>query len=319
MNALKKDLKNELSALCEPIETVFIGGGTPSCINALEYQEVFEIIVPHLQKNAEITTEANPNSATKEWLEKMFAFGVNRVSFGVQSFNDEKLKFLGRAHNAQKAKEAIQIAHSIGFKKINCDLIYGVFNDTIESLKKDIDIVKHLPVDHISVYSLTLEEGTPFFQNNSVKIDDEALSYQLFESLEHVGFHQYEISNFAQKDSSRSSHNIGYWQHKEYLGIGAGAVSYVKGKRVYTTKEIERYIKNYSENEEEILSKEDIKMEKVLLGFRCFIGVSSELFNENELLKVDDLVQNNQLYIKNNRIFTRNFLLADELALYILD
>lgn len=319
MNALRINLKNELSALCEPIETVFIGGGTPSCINALEYQEVFEIIAPHLQENAEITTEANPNSATKEWLEKMFSYGVNRVSFGVQSFNDEKLKFLGRAHNAQKAKEAIQIAHSIGFRKINCDLIYGVHNDTIETLKKDIDIIQSLPIDHVSAYSLTLEEGTPFFQKKSVKIDDEALSYELFEYLEQVGFYQYEISNFAQKESSRSSHNIGYWQHKEYLGIGAGAVGYMNGKRIYSPKDIERYIKNYSENEEEILSQEDIKMEKVLLGFRCFIGVSSELFNQNELLKVDDLVQNNQLYLKNNRIFTRNFLLADELALYILD
>ena len=319
MNALKIHLKKELKTINKTIQTVFIGGGTPSCINALEYQEVFELITPFLEKNAEITTEANPNSATKEWLEQMFAYGVNRVSFGVQSFNDEKLKFLGRAHNAQKAKEAILLAKKVGFKKINCDLIYGVFNDTLDSLKKDIDIIKSLPVDHVSAYSLTLEEGTQFFQKKSVKIDDEELSYQLFEYLEQLEFHQYEISNFALKKDSQSVHNIGYWQHQEYLGIGAGAVGYADGKRVYATKEIERYIQNPFECEEELLSQEDIKMEKVLLGFRCCIGVACDILNENELQKVEELVQDNQLYLKNNRIFTKSFLLADELALYILD
>jgi len=319
MNALKIQLKQELKTINKTIQTVFIGGGTPSCINALEYQEVFEIIFPYLQKNAEITIEANPNSATQVWLEQMFAYGVNRISFGVQSFDDKKLQFLGRAHNAQKAKEAILLAKKVGFEKINCDLIYGVFNDTLDSLKKDIDIIKSLPVDHISAYSLTLEEGTQFFQKKSVKIDDEELSYQLFEYLEQLGFHQYEISNFASKKDSQSVHNIGYWQHQEYLGIGAGAVGYGNGKRVYAAKEIERYIQNPFECEEELLSQEDIKMEKVLLGFRCCIGVACDLLNENELQKVEELVQNSQLYLKNNRIFTKSFLLADELALYILD
>lgn len=319
MNALKIALKEELRRINKSVQTIFIGGGTPSCINALEYKEVFEIILPYLEKNAEITTEANPNSATQGWLEQMFSYGVNRISFGVQSFDDKKLQFLGRAHNAQKAKEAILLAKKVGFEKINCDLIYGVFNDTIESLKKDIDMIKSLPVDHVSAYSLTLEEGTKFFQKNSVKIDDEVLSTELFEYLEEVGFFQYEISNFASKEQSRSVHNLGYWQHQEYLGIGAGAVGYMNGKRVYSTKEIERYIQNPFECEEEILTQEDIKMEKVLLGFRCCIGVDCDLFNKNELQRVEELVQNKKVYIKNNKVFTPSFLLADELALYVLD
>jgi len=319
MAALKMQLKKELEEVPCTIETVFIGGGTPSCIQASEYKEVFELIKPYLTSNAEITTEANPNSATKQWLEKMFDYGVNRISFGVQSFNDEKLQFLGRAHNAQKAIEAIKTAHKVGFKKINCDLIYGVFNDTFELLKKDIDTIKSLPIDHISAYSLTLEEGTKFFQKNSVKIDDEDLSMKVFAYLESLEFKQYEISNFAQQADSQSSHNIGYWQHKEYLGIGAGAVGYVNSKRVYPSKEIEKYINNPLKYEEEILSSEEIKMEKVLLGFRCLIGVDKALLTHNELQKVQQLVENKQLVIHNNCIINPNYLLADELALYILD
>lgn len=319
MKSLITHLEKELQRTNKPIETVFIGGGTPSCIPALEYKEVFDILKPYLQNNTEITTEANPNSASKEWLEQMFSYGVNRVSFGVQSFDNDKLQFLGRAHNAQKAKEAIQTAKEVGFQRINCDIIYGVFNDTFESLKIDLDIIADLPIDHVSAYSLTIEEGTKFFQKSSVKIDDEELSAQIFEYLEQLGFHQYEISNFAKQNSSRSSHNIGYWQHKEYLGIGAGAVGYVNQARRYPSKEIEKYIENPFSCEEELLSIEDIKMEKVLLGFRCFIGVDLDLLNKNELLKVEELVQNNQLYVSNNKVFTTNFLLADELALYILE
>jgi len=319
MEALKLQLKSALTTHNQTIETLFIGGGTPSCIEALEYKEVFDIINPYLKNNAEITVEANPNSATHKWLQQMFTYGVNRISFGVQSFNEKKLTFLGRSHNAQKAQEAIQEAQKVGFKKINCDLIYGVVNDTMESLKKDIDIIKSFGVDHISAYSLILEEGTKFFQKNSLKIDDELLSKELFEYLENKGYKQYEIANFAQSKSSQSLHNIGYWQHKEYLGIGAGAVGYVNYKRAYTHKDIEKYIQAPLEYEEEILSKEDIKMEKVLLGFRCFIGVEMSLFTPNEKVRVEHLIEENKVYIKDNTLFTKEYLLADELALYILD
>lgn len=319
MDALKIQLKKELDELNPTIETVFIGGGTPSCIKASLYEEIFELIFPYVLPHAEITTEANPNSATTQWLEQMFSYGVNRISFGVQSFDDKKLQFLGRAHTAQKAIEAIQTAQKVGFKRINCDLIYGVFNDNFELLKKDIDIITTLPVDHISAYSLTLEEGTPFFQKNSVKIDDEVLSKEVFDYLEELGFKQYEISNFAKNESSRSRHNMGYWEHQEYLGIGAGAVGYYQEKRYYPSKNIEHYIQNPLEYKQERLSLADIKMEKVLLGFRCIAGVHKELLTPKELQKVQELVKEKQLIIDNHRIMNPNYLLADELALYILD
>jgi oxygen-independent coproporphyrinogen-3 oxidase len=323
MNALKKQLRNDIENYIikdnKKIETVFIGGGTPSTIKAFEYEEVFEIIKPHLEKDAEITTEANPNSASFDWLKGMNDLGVNRVSFGVQSFNAEKLKFLGRAHSSNSAIKAIQNASSIGFKGINCDIIYGVQNDTMESMKMDFDTAFSLPITHLSAYSLTIEEGTKFFDRSSVKIDDEDLSYEIFDYINNKGFHQYEISNFAKNKVSESKHNYGYWQHKEYLGVGAGAVGYVKNQRYYPSKSIEEYIENPLINEREDISLDDIKTEKILLGFRSLNGVELSLFDTNEMEKINELIKYDKIYIQNDRVFNKNFLLSDELALYILD
>ena len=323
MNALKKQLKNDLENYVikhnKKIETVFIGGGTPSTIKAFEYTEIFEMIKPHLEDFAEITTEANPNSASYEWLESMKNLGVNRVSFGVQSFDNDKLKFLGRAHNSNSAIKAIQNANIIGFNGINCDIIYGVQNDTMESLKKDFDTAFSLPITHLSAYSLTIEEGTKFFDRSSVKIDDEELSYEIFDYINKNGFHQYEISNFAKNKESESKHNYGYWQHKEYLGVGAGAVGYINQERHYPSKSIEEYIENPLFFDVEKIDLDDVKTEKILLGFRSLNGVEISLFNEEEMKKIDDLIQYDKVYIEENRVFNKNFLLSDELALYILD
>ena len=323
MKALKKQLKNDLENYVnkhnKKIETVFIGGGTPSTIKAFEYEEIFEMIKPHLEEFAEITTEANPNSASYEWLESMKNLGVNRVSFGVQSFDNDKLKFLGRSHNSNSAIKAIQNAKEIGFKGINCDIIYGVQNDTMESLKKDFDTAFSLPITHLSAYSLTIEEGTKFFDRSSVKIDDEELSYEIFDYINKNGFHQYEISNFAKNKESESKHNYGYWQHKEYLGVGAGAVGYVNQQRHYPSKSIEEYIKNPLVFEVEEIDLDDVKTEKILLGFRSLNGVEISLFNEEEMKRIDDLISYDKVYIEQNRVYNKNFLLSDELALYILD
>ena len=323
MNALKKQLRNNLDNYVikhnKKIETVFIGGGTPSTIKPSEYEEIFEMIKPHLEEFAEITTEANPNSASYEWLQSMKNLGVNRVSFGVQSFDNDKLKFLGRAHNSNSAIKAIQNAKEIGFKGINCDIIYGVQNDTMESLRKDFDTAFSLPITHLSAYSLTIEEGTKFFDRSSVKIDDEELSYEIFDYINKNGFHQYEISNFAKNKESESKHNYGYWQHKEYLGVGAGAVGYINQERHYPSKSLEEYIQKPLDYEIEEIDLNDVKTEKILLGFRSLNGVEISLFNEEELKKIDDLIKYDKVYMEENRIFNKNFLLSDELALYILD
>ena len=321
MKALKIQVKNDLEHYCSnnKLKTVFIGGGTPSCIDAQEYEEVFSILKPFLMKNAEITSEANPNSASKTWLQDMYNLGVNRISFGVQSFNDDKLKFLGRSHKAKSAISAIENAKSIGFQAINCDIIYGVHNDTFASLKKDFDIIQSLEINHLSAYSLIIEEGTKFFNKKKIKIDDEDLSYEIFDYLKTLGFNQYEISNFSKDKKDQSKHNFGYWEYDDYLGIGAGAVACINSVRYYPKKDIQEYINNPLKYEKEYLSTSDIKTEKVLLGFRCSNGVVKNILNSNELKKVQILIDENKVIEKNKRIYNKNYLLADEISLFILD
>lgn len=321
MDALALQLKEELEYVVKhnkEIDTIFIGGGTPSAVESLEYEKIFKLLNPFIADTTEITTEANPNSATKSWLKKMHEYGVNRVSFGVQSFNDEKLKFLGRNHNAKRAITAIQDAKELGYDNINCDIIYGVKGDTKKLIQKDIDIIKSLPVNHVSAYDLTIEEGTKFYNKNEVKLESLPLAEYIFDSLQKAGFIQYEISNFAINEEAKSKHNIGYWKHNEYLGIGSGAVGYKDKYRYYPKKDIEEYILNPLGYDYEQLSDEDIKTEKILLGFRCCVGVDISLLGKKELKKINELVIHDKLYIKGERVYNNNYLLADELALYIL-
>ncbi len=322
MKALKIQLEYEIKSNLknhEKFETIFIGGGTPSTIDIKEYKQIFELLKNHIDKNTEITTECNPNSATIKWLEGMKNFGVNRISFGVQSFDDEKLKKLNRAHNSKGAIKAIQSASCVGFNRINCDIIYGVEGDSLNSLIKDLEIAFCLPITHLSAYSLTLEEGTKFYNKSSIKIDDEELSYKLFDYIEKRGFKQYEISNFAKSKDEESKHNYGYWQYKNYLGVGAGAVGFIDKQRYYTNKSIEEYIKNPTTYKIEKISAYDKKVEKVLLGFRCSLGVEEKLFTSKELAKIKYLLEEKKLIKKKDKIINKNFLLADELALYILE
>lgn len=323
MEALTFQLKNEIDSYVEKynkyIDTVFIGGGTPSTVSYNEYSNIFRLIQPYINNKTEITTEANPNSATREWLEGMYKLGVNRVSFGVQSFNDDKLKLLGRSHTSKRAIKAIQEASCIGFNSINCDIIYGVDGDSFQSLKEDFDIISTLPIDHLSAYSLVIEEGTKFFNKSSIKIDDEELSVEIFDYIKKIGFKQYEISNFTKNTKYESKHNKGYWEHNEYLGVGAGAVGHKNKTRFYPEKNIEKYILKPLSYEIENLNDEDIKMEKVLLGLRSCVGVNLNIFNTNESHRINVLIKENKLKLENNKVFNTNYLLADELALYILD
>ncbi|MEA2016860.1 MAG: radical SAM family heme chaperone HemW [Campylobacterota bacterium] len=326
MVALEKQLKYELEKNSKKnninIETVFIGGGTPSTIDAQKYKKIIETIKPYIKNqqtnNIEITIEANPNSASKQWLEDIYSIGINRISFGVQSFNDEKLEFLGRNHNNKQAIEAIKNANKVGFKNINCDIIYDTKLDTKKLLDNDLNIIKTLPINHLSAYSLTLEEGTKFYNKCSVKVENIDLANYLFKELKSLGFNQYEISNFAKNDYAKSKHNLGYWQYKEYLGIGCGAVGCYDGKRYYGQKDVQTYINNpiRYENKEE-LTPNDILVEKVLLGFRSEIGVKIEIFNDIQKEKIYELVNLNKLKIENNIIYSLDFMLADELCLYL--
>jgi oxygen-independent coproporphyrinogen III oxidase len=316
MQALAKQLEIEIKKKnIQKISSVFIGGGTPSSIQADLYEKIFTFISPYLQTNCEITIEANPNSASFDWLQEIYALGVNRVSFGVQSFNDKKLRFLGRAHSKHTAISALEDAHKIGFKNISLDLIYATKLDTPSLLKEDLKMAMSLPINHLSAYALIIEENTKFqnFQDYSKENVDETKEF--FELIGSYGFEHYEISNFGKY---KSLHNLGYWQTKEYLGIGAGAVGFSDKKRFYPHKSIEKYIKDPLFHTIEYLSAEDLHVEKIFLGLRSCIGLHVDIFSPKELEKISLLVKENKLYKKGDFYYNVDFLLADEIALYIL-
>jgi oxygen-independent coproporphyrinogen III oxidase len=318
LEALKKQLKFELKKYTPKIETIFIGGGTPSTIDGDEYKDILEIIEPYFaNKDIEITIEANPNSASDVWLKKVYNSGVNRISFGVQSFNDEKLRLLGRNHNKNQAIKAINNAKEVGFLHINSDIIYDTKIDTKELLETDLKIIESLPIDHISCYSLTIEEGTKFYTQQDVQVEDEKRARELFQSLSKLGYEQYEISNFALNNKAKSKHNLGYWQYKEYLGIGAGAVGYVDGQRYYPFKDLFKYIETPLEYEDiEKITDKDQQLEKLFLGLRSEVGVDISVLDKNKLENIKELEQVGKIVLKNNRLYNQDFLLADELALF---
>ena len=296
------------------IESVFIGGGTPSTVSPELYKDIFDTINPYLIDNIEITSEANPNSATKDWLNGMKSLGVNRISFGVQSFDKEKLKLLNRAHTPDQAKEAIINAKDVGYKNISLDLIYATYGDTKELLQNDLDQAFKLPINHLSAYALTIEEGTPFESKPHMSKETLELTEWLFEKINNYGFKQYEISNFG---SYNSTHNLGYWKYKDYIGLGSGAVGKLGLDRFYPTTVVEDYIQNPLNIRAENLDIEDKKIEQIFLGFRSSIGVNKNILTKDELQKANILVNENKIILKSDTFYNKNYLLADEITLFI--
>lgn len=318
MLALSKQLIYELDRFNiqkEQIKSLFIGGGTPSTIYPRLYYPIFEIISPLLKKDAEITIEANPNSATKLWLQDMFKLGVNRVSFGVQSFQKNKLKALGRCHTPFHAIEAINRAKEIGFEHISLDLIYNFLGDTKKLLLDDINRAFELPIDHISAYELTIESGTKFSNTPHLRQENDNLAFFVADEITKRGFNHYEISNFGKY---QSIHNKGYWQLKDYIGVGAGAVGFKKDIRYYPTTDIDKYIYNPIIIKEENIDIQELLTEKIFLGLRSNIGIDEKILDADMKQKVDFLVQEKKLIKKENLYQNVNFFLADEIALYIL-
>jgi oxygen-independent coproporphyrinogen-3 oxidase len=317
MFALKTQLEYELqrfSAVKNSIETVFIGGGTPSTVAPELYKPIFELIKPYLSRKIEITSEANPNSATKEWLLGMKNLGVNRISFGIQSFDATKLKLLNRAHTPEMAINAVNNAASIGYENISLDLIYATLGDTKELLQKDIDTAFSLPINHLSAYALTIEEGTAFENKKEMSSEQLSLTKWIFKNLKSHGFEQYEISNFGKY---QSAHNLGYWLYKDYIGAGAGAVGKLHKTRYYPTPDIEQYIKNPLDIQREELTEEDTKIEQIFLGLRSSIGVNKTILTQEELKRAQILLDENKITLKNEILYNDDFLLADEIALFL--
>ena len=318
MKALQEQIEFELTRFATregEIETIFIGGGTPSTVHPKLYAPIFELLKPYRGEDIEITTEANPNSATREWLEGMRGLGVNRISFGVQSFDPQKLKALNRAHSPSDSILAINTAKEVGFDHISLDLIYNYAGDTKELLTHDIEQAFKLPIDHISAYELTIEGGTKFASTPKARQEDDEIAFFVANEIEKHGFSQYEISNFGRY---QSRHNIGYWRLTDYIGAGAGAVGFQQNSRYYPTTDIDSFIASPTHTTVEKLTPEELHTERVFLGLRSLVGVDESILDSTMRARARVLLEENKLEYTDGIYYNPNYFLSDELALFLL-
>lgn len=295
--ALKKEIIRTTQSLpYESLFSVYIGGGTPSCINADELASILTTLTQHitLAPEAEVTVEANPHSLTKEWIEKMIAAGVNRISLGVQSLNNEELHILGRLHSASDAHDAVVLLRDTSLA-LSIDLMCGIPAQTSDSLAHSLNtVISKWQPEHVSVYTLSIELGTPFARWHSTKVrsitwpsDDDTMDmyWQAVDTLETAGYVHYEISNFC-KPGCQSQHNKAYWNpQNHYIGFGAAAHSLCRlnstepaARRFRVIKDIPTYISRIEKNEDQrvfsrIRTEQDITAERIFLGLRRREGV----------------------------------------------
>lgn len=291
----------------EQLRTLYIGGGTPTAISA----EQLDYLLSHLTKNLdlsqleEFTIEANPGDLTPDKIAVLEKSAVNRISLGVQTFNDKQLKRIGRSHNEAQIYESIDSLKGAGFDNISIDLIYALPGQTMADVKENVAKAIALDIPHLSLYSLILEHHTVFMnkmRRGKLNLPTEDLEADMFDyilaKLESHGFEHYEISNFT-KPGRESRHNLMYWDNAEYYGVGAGASGYVDGVRYRNRGPIQHYLKGVAQGnprlEEEVLTKQEMMEEEFFLGLRKKEGVSisrfEEKFAENFSNRYGDIVE----------------------------
>lgn len=302
IECLKKEIINFAQKYKDvyDITTIYIGGGTPSSINEKYIKNIIDTInnnIVNIKKIKEITIEVNPGTITKEKIEQYKMARINRISIGLQSTNNKLLEEIGRIHDFDEFLETYNMARKVGFKNINVDLMLGLPNQTIKDLSNSVDKVIQLNPEHISIYSLILEENTVLFnlieQGKLILPSDEVernMYWYIKNKLELSGYKHYEISNFA-KEGYESKHNWNCWEQKQYVGFGVAAHSYLKDKRFSNIENLEQYINNIENDNLEknyILHENqniyDKKKEYMLLGLRKIDGVSIQKFKN----KFDD-------------------------------
>ena len=318
-NEIKEDYKDEI------LDTIYIGGGTPSALSIDELKNLFLITnTLNLSDNYEFTIECNIEDITKEKLELFKNNKVNRISIGVQSFNNKILKYLNRKYDSEIILKKINLAKKY-FDNINIDLIYAVNNETIDDLKKDLKMFLSIDIPHISCYSLIIEKNTILYNKNEEYISEDLdrLMYDTIEKTLSSNYCHYEISNYAKK-GFESKHNLCYWNNKEYYGFGLSAASFIENKRINNTRNLKKYIEFNRDKEEEILTKEDKIRYELILGFRKIEGINKKefynkynidihnLYNINELLKKGYLNEDDEyIFIPKEYIYVSNDILIN--------
>lgn len=338
-NSLKKEITSRRNELNSEISTIYFGGGTPSLLSIDWYKAIFEILFENykISQNAEITIETNPNDLNKMYLEDLSQH-FNRLSIGIQSFNDANLKYLNRKHDAHIAISSIKNAQDLGLTNISVDLIYGVPCNTKNTFESDINTFLSLQAPHLSAYALSVEKGTKLYMDiekhriNIPNEDSAIAEYQwLMDKMDEQNFVHYEISNFA-LSGMESKHNSSYWNEIPYLGFGPSAHSYNGNIRRWNHSSLSNYIKGIETNsfyfEEEILSDTDKLNEYIMTGLRTNNGIDLDIIEkrwglvqkkriENDLLKIDE-----SRFIKTHNIIAlskKGKLFADQIASDLFD
>ena len=272
-----------------PIRTVYLGGGTPSTLDSKDIERILQTV--GIREAEEITMELNPGDANYAYMKALREVGINRLSIGIQSFQDKLLQLIGRRHTGMEAVKAVQMAKEVGFENISIDLIYALPTQTWEDWKADIEMALELNVQHISSYGLIYEEGTRLTQmvqsGQLEAIDEEtenAMYDYLCERLQQKEFKHYEVSNFA-LPGYEARHNSSYWDGTPYVGMGAGAHSYIGRERSWNPDDLEAYIQGILahnlQREKETLTDEDLYNERVMLGLRTCRGVLEPLSDQS--------------------------------------
>ena len=323
----------------DAFDTVYIGGGTPSLLSFGQLSEILAAIneFHKLDKEAEITMEVNPGDVSVEYFKLLISLGINRLNIGVQSFDDKILKFLGRRHNANEAHQAIMYARAAGFKNLGIDLIYGVYGQSINLWKKTLAEATTFRPEHFSCYELTLEASAPLYKRyleKKIKKLNEKQQKKFFfttaEELEKVGYIHYEVSNFARKNNFKSRHNMKYWKHAPYLGIGPAAHSFLENRRWWNVKSVKDYLNNVPQGispveSEEILTAEQLKLETLFLALRTNDGIDLSAYQkrfrtdllEEKKMVIESLINSKLLELKKGflRPTLAGMAVADSLAL----
>lgn len=285
IEALLKEIEQRRNETTDVIKTIYLGGGTPSTLEAGDIRRILGTI--GISDVEEITMELNPGDANSSYLHEMRAAGINRLSIGIQSFQDELLQLIGRRHNATQAREAIHMAQEAGFENISIDLMYALPTQTMEQWQANVEQALHFGVQHISTYGLIYEEGTVLTDRvvsrelEAIDEEDENAMYDdLCERLKQAGYIHYEVSNFA-LPGRESKHNSSYWDGTPYIGIGAGAHSYIGNIRSWNPTDLDAYISGIQsgtlQRESETLTDTDIYNERIMLELRTNRGINGAL------------------------------------------
>ena len=306
----------------ESLKTIYIGGGTPSCLDNVQLEYLLKLISHlNIKTMEEFTIECNLNDITEDFLKLLQAYRVNRISIGIQSFNPDKLKLLNRFHTYKEAEEKIALCHKYNINNINLDLIYGVGNETLKDLKEDLKLFLNLKPTHISTYSLIIEDNTLLKIKNQEPISDE-LDYNMYEyickKLKAKGYNHYEISNFA-LDGYESKHNLVYWHNEEYYGFCLGASGYIEDTRYENTKSLTKYLNNDYGKNITLLGKKEKMDNELMLRFRLLKGINIKNFEDKYDEEIENVFPIKPLLKNKDLIKKKGYIFINPSKLYIMN